>query len=59
MIDCTQVGGIKPQFNERVEEFITACGQTEQCIREGKIRCSCAKCKCKRFLDIESIRYHL
>ena len=58
MIDYTQVGGIKPQFYEGVKEFITTCGQIEQFIREGIIRCPCAKCKCRKFLDIEFIRYH-
>ena len=41
--------GIKPQFYEDVEEFITTCGQTKQFIYEGKVRCPCAKCKYRRF----------
>ena len=52
-------GGIKPQFYEGVEEFIMDCDQIEQFICEETIRCPYAKCKCRRFLDIESIRYHL
>ena len=59
MIDCTQVGRIKLEFYEGVEEFITACVQIEQFTHEGIVRCPCPKCKCRRFLDIESIRYHL
>ena len=55
------VGGIKLEFPERVEEFITACVQTEQFTREETISCPYCKCKCKCkwFLDIEPIRYHL
>ena len=51
--------GIKPKFYEGVEEFVMACVQIEQFTREWTIRCHCRKCKCTRFLDIESIRYHL
>ena len=51
--------GIKPRFYEGVEEFITACVRIEQFTREETIRCSCGKCKCRRFLDLESIKYHL
>ena len=53
------MGEIKPEFYEGVEEYITTCVQTEQFTHEGTIRCPCCKCKCRRFLDIESIRYHL
>ena len=52
-------GGIKPEFYEGVEEFIIACVWTEQFTCEGTSRCPCRKCKCRRFLDIESIKYHL
>ena len=51
--------GIKPEFYEGVEELIMACVLTEQFTREGISRCPCRKCKCRRSLDIESIRYHL
>ena len=33
--------------------------QIEQFTHEGIVRCPCHKYKCKIFLDIESIRYHL
>ena len=52
-------GRIKPEFYEGVEEFVMACVQIEQFTREGIIRCPYHKYKCRRFLDIESIRYHL
>ena len=52
-------GGIKPKFYEGVEEFIMACVRTEQFTYEGTSRCPYCKCKCKRFLGIKSIRYHL
>ena len=52
-------GGIKPEFYEGVEEFIIVCVRTRQFTREGTSRCPRHKCKCRRFLDIESIRYHL
>ena len=55
MIDCTQVRGITPQFYEGVEEFMTACGQIEQFIRERTVRFPCAKCKCRRILDINPL----
>ena len=59
MIDCTQVGGIKPQFYEGIKELIMTCVRTEQFTCERTIRCLCCKCKYRRFLDIKSIRYHL
>ena len=59
MIDCTYVGGIKPQFYKGVDEFITGYGQIEWFIHEGIVRFPYAKCRCRRVLDIESIKYHL
>ena len=35
------------------------CIRLEQFTRKGTVRCPCRKCKCRRFLDIEPIRYHL
>ena len=32
--------------------------QLQQFISEGKVRYSCAKCRYKRCLDIDTIRYH-
>ena len=52
-------GGIKLEFYEGVEEFIMACVRTEQFTYEGTSRCPCCKYKCRRILNIESIRYHL
>ena len=52
-------GGIKPEFYERVEEFITIGVRAKQFTREGIVRCSCRKCEHRRFLDIESTSYHL
>ena len=59
MIDCTQIERIKPEFYEGVEKFITTYIQTEQFTCEGTIRCPCRKCKCRKFLDIASIRYNI
>ena len=51
--------GIKLEFYEGVEEFIMIYDRTEQFTREEISRCPYCKCKCRRFLDIEFIRYHL
>ena len=52
-------GRIKPQFYEGVKEFIIAYGQIEHFICDKTVRCPYTKCKCRRLLDIKSIRYHL
>ena len=36
-----------------------ACVQTEQFTCEGTSKCPCHKCKYRKLLDIEFIRYHL
>ena len=36
-----------------------ACIRIKQFTREWTSRCPCRKCKCRRLLDIKSIRYHL
>ena len=54
-----RLGEIKLEFYEEAEEFIMAYVQTEQFTHEGTVRCPSHKYKCRRLLDIESIRYHL
>ena len=50
MYDRLQLSqGIKPEFYERVKEFITAYVRTKQFTHEGIVRCHCHKCKYRRF----------
>ena len=50
---------IRLQFYERVYEFIRVSCQTQHFLSDEKVRCPCAKRRCRRYLDIESTRYHL
>ena len=51
--------GIKPEFYASVEEFIDVACQSQPFLSEGKVRCLCAKCRCSKYLDIKTVRYHL
>ena len=52
-------GWVKPKFYTNVDEFISVVCQLELFLREGIVRCPCSKCRCRNYLDIETIRYHL
>ena len=51
--------GIKSEFYMGVEEFVDVTCQSQPFSNEGKVRCPCARCGCRKYLDIETIRYHL
>ena len=42
-----------------VEEFIGVVCQSQPFLSEGKVRCPCGRCRYRKYLDIETIRYHL
>ena len=52
-------GGIKPEFYAGVEQFIRVACQTVQFMNEQKVRCPCTRCKCRKYFDMDTIRYHL
>ena len=49
----------KPEFYVGLEEFVGVACQSQLFLSEGKVRCPCARCRCRKYLDIETIRYHL
>ena len=49
---------IKLEFYVGVEEFIGVACQSQPFLSEGKVRYLCVGCKCRKYLDIEIIRYH-
>ena len=51
--------GIKPRFYKGVEQFLSVSCQTQPFVSERKVSCTCSKCKCRKCLGIETIRYHL
>ena len=51
--------GIKQEFYVGVEEFIDVACQSQPFLSEGKVRCPYARCQCLKYLDNETIRYHL
>ena len=61
MYDRLHLGqvSIKLEFYVGVEEFIGVACQSQPFLSEGKVRCPCGRCRYRKYLDIETIRYHL
>ena len=52
-------GGIKPEFYTGVEQFIGVACQTIQFMNEHKVRCPCSICRCRKYFNVDTIKFHL
>ena len=51
--------GVNPKFYPSIAEFISAVCQLDQFLCELTVRYPCATYRCRNYIDIETIRYHL
>ncbi|MED6174456.1 hypothetical protein PIB30_069182 [Stylosanthes scabra] len=49
-------GGLKPSFVTGLDTFLHTCSTSADYINLGKIRCPCAKCKCKKYKTQDEVR---
>ncbi|XP_057718959.1 uncharacterized protein LOC130933375 isoform X2 [Arachis stenosperma] len=52
-------GGIKPEFYDKVEDFIETISKLDVVKSEGKCRCPCVKCRCTNYKELNIIKMHL
>ena len=46
--------GLKPQFKEGLDMFLTYAFTHEWCRRDGGVRCPCLKCGCRNIISDRS-----
>ena len=50
---------ITEEFFVGIQEFVDFARRQEQYRIEGKIRCPCKKCKCRKFENVDDVLVHL
>ena len=50
---------IKPEFYDKVEEFIETISKLDVVKSEGKCRCPCVKCRYTNYKELNIIKMHL